>query len=105
MPLRRELGLIDAVALGLGAVIGAGIFVVIGIAAGVAGPGLLLGLGLAGIAATANALSTAQLAAAYPQAALCVLLRVGEARRNTMIAPNWQVQSDSTFSCKSCTDD
>lgn len=66
--LRRELGLFDAVAIGIGAVVGAGIFVVLGVAAGIGGPSLLGGLVLAGIAASANALSSAQLAAAYPVA-------------------------------------
>lgn len=66
--LRRELGLVDAVAIGLGAIIGAGIFVVTGIAAGVAGPAFLVGLVLAGGVATCNALSSAELAARYPQA-------------------------------------
>lgn len=66
--LRRELGLLDAVAIGVGAVVGAGIFVVVGVAAGIGGPSLLAGLVLAGIAASANALSSAQLAAAHPVA-------------------------------------
>ena len=66
--LRRDLGLLDAVGIGLGAIVGAGIFVVTGVAAGIAGPALLLGLGIAGVAATCNALSSAQLAAVYPQA-------------------------------------
>jgi basic amino acid/polyamine antiporter, APA family len=66
--LRRDLGLLDAVGVGFGAIIGAGIFVVTGVAAGIAGPALLLGLGIAGAAATCNALSSAQLAATYPQA-------------------------------------
>lgn len=66
--LRRELGLLDAVGIGFGAIVGAGIFVVTGVAAGIAGPALLLGLFLAAIAATCNALSSAQLAASYPQA-------------------------------------
>jgi basic amino acid/polyamine antiporter, APA family len=66
--LRRELGLLDAVAIGFGAIIGAGIFVVTGVAAGIAGPAFLAGLFIAGIAAAANALSSAQLAAEYPQA-------------------------------------
>jgi APA family basic amino acid/polyamine antiporter len=66
--LRRELGLLDAVAIGIGAVVGAGIFVVVGVAAGIGGPSLLAGLVLAGVAASANALSSAQLAAAYPVA-------------------------------------
>jgi basic amino acid/polyamine antiporter, APA family len=65
--LRRDLGLIDAIAIGFGAIIGAGIFVVTGVAAGIAGPALLAGLFIAAIAATANALSSAQLAALYPQ--------------------------------------
>src|SRR5690554_1903030 len=65
--LRRDLGLLDAVGIGLGAVIGAGIFVVTGVAAGVAGPALVLALVLAGVAATCNALSSAELAARYPQ--------------------------------------
>jgi len=65
--LRRDLRLLDAVGVGFGAIVGAGIFVVTGVAAGIAGPALLLGLLVAGAAATANALSSAQLAAEYPQ--------------------------------------
>lgn len=65
--LRRDLRLIDAVAIGLGAIIGAGIFVVTGMAARVAGPAFIVGLLIAGVAATCNALSSAQLAAAYPR--------------------------------------
>lgn len=66
--LRRELGLLDAVGVGFGAIVGAGIFVVTGVAAGVAGPALLLGLVMAAVAATCNALSSAQLAAEFPRA-------------------------------------
>lgn len=66
--LRRDLGLVDAVGVGLGAIIGAGIFVVTGVAAGVAGPAFIVGLLIAGVAATCNALSSAELAARYPQA-------------------------------------
>jgi basic amino acid/polyamine antiporter, APA family len=65
--LRRRLGLLDAVGIGFGAIIGAGIFVVTGVAAAIAGPALLLGLLLAGAAAAANALTSAQLAAEYPR--------------------------------------
>lgn len=65
--LRRDLRMVDAVGIGLGAIIGAGIFVVSGVAAGEAGPAFLLGLLLAGLVATFNALSSAQLAATYPQ--------------------------------------
>lgn len=66
--LRRDLGLLDAVGIGFGAIIGAGIFVVTGVAAGVAGPAFVAGLSIAGLAAAANALSAAQLASAYPRA-------------------------------------
>ncbi len=65
--LKRSLDLKDAVAVGLGAIIGAGIFVVTGVAAGVSGPAFLVGLMIAGIIATFNGLSSAQLAAVYPQ--------------------------------------
>jgi basic amino acid/polyamine antiporter, APA family len=65
--LKRDLRIIDAIGIGLGAIIGAGIFVVTGVAAGVAGPSFLVGLFLAGVVATFNALSSAQLAATYPQ--------------------------------------
>lgn len=65
--LQRQLGLFDAIGIGLGAVMGAGIFVVTGIAAGTAGPAFLLALAVAGVAATFNGLSSAQLGARYPQ--------------------------------------
>lgn len=65
--LRRELGLLDAVGVGFGAIVGAGIFVVTGVAAGIAGPAFLVGLLVAAVAATCNALSSAQLAARYPR--------------------------------------
>lgn len=65
--LLRVLTLKDAVGIGLGAIIGAGIFVVTGVAAGVAGPAFIIGLIIAGIVAGFNGLSSAQLAAVYPQ--------------------------------------
>lgn len=64
--LLRLLTLKDAVGVGLGAIIGVGIFVVTGIAAGVSGPAFVVGLLIAGIIASFNALSSAQLAAIYP---------------------------------------
>ena len=66
--LKRQLGLVDAITIGLGAVIGAGIFVVSGVAAGIAGPALLVSLFIAGMAASFNGLSSAQLAARFPNA-------------------------------------
>jgi APA family basic amino acid/polyamine antiporter len=63
----RAFTLKDAVGVGLGAIIGAGIFVVTGVAAGVAGPSFIIGLFIAGLIAAFNGLSSAQLAAVYPQ--------------------------------------
>jgi basic amino acid/polyamine antiporter, APA family len=65
--LDRRLGLFDAVVIGLGAMIGAGVFAAIGPAAAAAGTGLLVGLGLAAVVAYCNATSSAQLAAIYPR--------------------------------------
>ena len=65
--LARRLGLGDAVVLGLGAMIGAGVFAALGPAAAAAGGGLLIGVGLAATVAYCNATSSAQLAAVYPQ--------------------------------------
>lgn len=65
--LLRRLGTVDAVVIGLGSMIGAGVFAAIGPAAAAAGSGLLIGLALAGAVAYANATSSAQLAARYPQ--------------------------------------
>jgi APA family basic amino acid/polyamine antiporter len=64
--LTREVGLPGAVLLGLGSMVGTGVFVSIGVAAGVAGPSLLAATVLAALVATANGLSSAQLAAAHP---------------------------------------
>jgi basic amino acid/polyamine antiporter, APA family len=65
--LRRRLGTFDAVTIGLGSMIGAGIFVALGPAAASAGSGLLIGLGIAAVVAYCNATSSARLAALYPQ--------------------------------------
>lgn len=64
--LRRRLGAFDAVVIGLGAMIGAGIFAALAPAARAAGSGLLIGLGVAGVVVYCNATSSARLAARYP---------------------------------------
>jgi len=66
--LRREIGLFHAVLLGLGSILGTGVFVSIGIAAGIAGPAVLVAIVLAALLALCNGLSSAQLAAAHPVA-------------------------------------
>jgi basic amino acid/polyamine antiporter, APA family len=64
--LARRLGTGDAVVIGLGSMIGAGVFAVFAPAAGAAGAGLLVGLALAASVAYCNATASAQLAAQYP---------------------------------------
>jgi APA family basic amino acid/polyamine antiporter len=65
-PLARRLGTADAVVIGLGSMIGAGVFSAFGPAARAAGSGLLIGLALAAGVAYCNAVASAQLAAQYP---------------------------------------
>jgi APA family basic amino acid/polyamine antiporter len=65
--LARRLGTFDAVVIGLGAMVGAGIFAALAPAARAAGSALLLGLGIAGTVAYCNATSSARLAALYPE--------------------------------------
>ncbi|OBF53377.1 APC family permease [Mycolicibacterium monacense] len=65
--LSRRLGLADAIVIGLGAMIGAGIFTALAPAAAAAGGGLLVGLAVAAVVAYCNATSSARLAARYPE--------------------------------------
>jgi APA family basic amino acid/polyamine antiporter len=64
--LARRLGTTDAVVIGLGSMIGAGVFSAFAPAAAAAGSGLLIGLLLAAGVAYCNAIASAQLAAEYP---------------------------------------
>ncbi len=64
--LHRELGLTGATFMGLGAMLGTGVFVSIGIAAGAGGPMVILAIFVAALVALCNALSSAQLAASHP---------------------------------------
>ncbi|WP_336640735.1 APC family permease [Microbacterium sp. USHLN272] len=68
MPLARRLRLADAVFIGLGSMIGAGVFSVWAPAIGVAGAGLPVALAIAAVVAYANATASAQLAASHPVA-------------------------------------
>lgn len=63
--LNPELGIYSATIMGLSSIVGTGIFVSIGVAAGSAGPSLILAIALAAIIATCNAFSSAQLAASH----------------------------------------
>ncbi len=66
--LARTLGLFEAVMIGVGAMIGAGVFVLTGIAAGEAGPAAIIAFALNGIVTTFTAFSYAELASAIPEA-------------------------------------
>jgi APA family basic amino acid/polyamine antiporter len=65
--LARRLGVTDAVVIGLGSMIGAGVFSAFAPAARAAGSGLLIGLAIAAVVAYCNATSSARLAALYPE--------------------------------------
>ena len=64
--LKRVIGLPGAMMMGLGSIIGTGVFVSLGIGAGIAGPSVLLAIMLAAGVAMCNGLSSAQLAANHP---------------------------------------
>jgi APA family basic amino acid/polyamine antiporter len=64
--LARRLGVVDAVVIGLGSMVGAGVFAVWAPAARAAGSALLVGLVIAAVVAYCNAVASAQLAAVYP---------------------------------------
>lgn len=79
----RRLGLSDAVVLGVGSMVGAGVFAAFTPAAQSAGNGLLIGLAIAAFVAFCNATSTAQLAASMPVAG------GSYAYGRTMLGPWW----------------
>lgn len=64
--LKRELGTFGAVMMGLGSIVGTGIFVSAGIAAGITGSSVVLAMFVAALVAGCNGLSSAQLAANHP---------------------------------------
>ena len=65
--LKASLGLFDATAISVGAIVGAGIFVVTGIAAGQAGSALVVSMLIAAFIALFSALSIAELTACFPR--------------------------------------
>ena len=81
--LRRMLGLREAVALGIGGTVGGGIFVLVGAAAGTAGPAAVLAYLLAFAASLAIALPYAELACRLP------LAGGGYAFVRAVLGPEW----------------
>jgi APA family basic amino acid/polyamine antiporter len=64
--LKKAVGALDLTALGLGAIIGTGIFVIIGEAITTSGPSIILSFVLAGVTCVFSALAFAELASAIP---------------------------------------
>ncbi len=64
--LKREIGVFGATLMGLGSIVGTGVFVSIGIAAGIAGPSVIIAVAIGAVVATCNAFNSAQLAASHP---------------------------------------
>jgi basic amino acid/polyamine antiporter, APA family len=81
--LRRELGLREAVAIGIGGTVGGGIFVLVGVAGGKAGPAALIAFSLAFAASLAIALPYAELACRLPMAG------GGYAFARQVLGPRW----------------
>ncbi len=65
MALKRTLGFKETLAIDIGAIIGAGIFVISGLAAGIAGPAVIIALVIGAIVSILTGLSFAQLAHSY----------------------------------------
>lgn len=63
--LKRTLSLFDATALAIGAIIGAGIFVISGVASGLAGPAVILSIVIAGIVSSFTAYSFVKLSSKF----------------------------------------
>lgn len=64
--LKQEIGILGAIWMGLGSIIGTGVFVSIGIAAGLTGSSVILAVILGALIAICNGLNSAQLAANHP---------------------------------------
>uniref|UniRef100_A0A7C3J4X4 Amino acid permease n=1 Tax=Candidatus Methanomethylicus mesodigestus TaxID=1867258 RepID=A0A7C3J4X4_9CREN len=67
MALKRSLSLIDATSVGIGAIIGAGIYVVLGLGIGLAGPSIVASIAISGAVALFSAFSFAELGSAIPK--------------------------------------
>jgi len=66
--LAKDLGLVSAMTIGIGTMIGAGIFVLPGVAAQEAGPVVVISFLVGGAIAMINALSVSELGTAMPKA-------------------------------------
>src|ERR671919_2183396 len=97
--LARKLRASDAVVVGLGAMLGAGVFSAFAPAAAAAGTGLLAGLVVAGAVAYLNATSSATLAARYPQAGGTYVYARERLGPGWGFAAGWAFVAGKTASC------
>ncbi len=97
--LARRLGTGDAVVVGLGAMLGAGVFAAFGPAARAAGSGLIWGLALAALVAAGNATSSAQLAAVHPESGGTYVYGRRQLGRGWGVLAGWAFISGKTASC------
>ncbi len=67
LELKRDLGVWGAAGIGIGAIIGTGIFVLLGVAAGLAGPSVIFSFIIAGITALLTGLSSAELSSSITE--------------------------------------
>ena len=65
--LKRQLGFVGACVLGLGSIMGTGVYVSLGLGAGLVGPGVLAALFVGLLIAVVNGMNSAQLAAVWPR--------------------------------------
>lgn len=99
MTLARRLRLADAVTIGLGSMIGAGVFSVWGPVVSVAGAGTLIALAIAALVALCNALSSAQLAAMYPLSGGTYVYAKAEISPVAGFIAGWSFVVGKTASC------
>ncbi|CAN5217040.1 APC family permease [soil metagenome] len=97
--LARRLGLGDAVVVGMGAMLGAGVFAAFGPAADAAGAGLIWGLAAAALVAWCNATSSAQLAAIYPESGGTYVYGRRQLGRGWGVLAGWAFVTGKTASC------
>ncbi|HUP72292.1 MAG TPA: amino acid permease [Acidimicrobiales bacterium] len=97
--LERRIGTADAIVIGLGSMIGAGVFAALAPAAQSAGGGLLVGLAIAAAVAFANATSSAQLGAIHPQAGGTYVYGRARLGPGWGFAAGWGFVAGKTASC------
>lgn len=98
-PLRRRLGLAGATVIGLGAMLGAGVFGALAPAAAAAGPGLVPALVLAGLIAALNAAASARLAARHPESGGTYVYATRRLGRWWGVCAGWCFVSGKLASC------